>query len=250
MTTTLTPELTKIYSNIIINTFNRFNPNHIPKGEYDFPVAEKRDDDLEDRPFYGNNNSRERYRYMRAADLVIEYLQAKVINMETEHCLYEDLEIFYGALNKCGQDIDFKSKLHESLNEKVWRWGLEHVIYGIGYAFDINIPNFFTIRSFPKNATEKMLNREYKRHIELILNINANMFKRDGRVYPDEAQLNKLNLEQKEYYKKLAKDILKSKDMWQAFCSSSLYVFYRDAVFHSHRLILQYRKHIKKWLKE
>ena len=73
-TTTLSPELTKIYSNFILYTLiNRRHP--LPKGSYDFPVAEKREDDLIEDFYEGYYletykicDNKERYRHFRALD--------------------------------------------------------------------------------------------------------------------------------------------------------------------------------------
>ena len=95
MTTTLSPELNKIYCNIVIETLHRFKQRlaentpgytYVLDGINDFPVAEEREDDIYN-PIYKDEDIN-RSRYRRSADLILDYLRNLGIEFEIDIKIY------------------------------------------------------------------------------------------------------------------------------------------------------------------
>ena len=142
--TTFSPMIAKIYSNIVMNRLYNFKPEDI----YDFPVAEKRNDDFVtdgDNDYYYTNyvgkNKESKYRHIRAGDLIITYLKSKDVDTKLYNSIcnrysfidyddsvfYNALDIFYKTLDKGNKDIYFKQNFYNTLNKKVWNIYIKYI---------------------------------------------------------------------------------------------------------------------------
>ena len=286
MTITLSPKLTEIYSNLIIGTANYFGPydRKLNAAEYFFPIAEKRDDDIEEEEEYVHNyeppskyryvlpkEKRIRYRHIRANDLIIEYLKTKDIDTKRYYFIcyekpdvrdqsffYDCLDLFYKTLDKSDNDSDFMKNFYVTISEKVLKSGTQYLNRNLGNMFDVNVPTTcsFTYvcenKNFSEEEVKNMLEEDYKIYIQSILDSNLKTFERNGRVYlniPNYGRnyTNKFEKEILENIKERAFKILNSEDMWITLCCDFFVDLLKEIVSISAREILEYQSFLERW---
>ena len=262
MTTTLSPELTKIYSKLLLNgTKNIHGLKCLPEDTYDFPIAEKRDDDIMDHwtPDNGNND-RERYRYLRATKLIEKYLKNIDNSLSGMICVagyFDPLHLFYLIIDKYNSSENFETNLRKTVDKELCKKLYSSLNHSIGHVFDINVSdlnvNYFsqhtsivTEYDVAFDIPRGEFNKLYEMQMTRLLSLNAKVLKRDGCVHPSKPKLD-MDLEERKKLEEMAKDILESENVWEAFCSSQLFPRYQSTINSIHVNTSRVQYTINKW---